>query len=488
MKPAVVFNHQPIGFLQFYRQILDLRAFFAAQGVTGGAVAVMHVANLWHSWVMNLALRSLGATTLSLENLDEVQALDGLDIGWIVTSEAEGERGRLPVEAPQVRVPLEALTSAGAEGEAPPLPEDIADGGHILLTSATTGRYKRIWLDPEREERGWLPYLQAYEHTPELFPPPGDHLTNLLSFGLWTGTGYTSPPLAWLVGHAVLIEQRGQPWRAFDYDGITHTMATPAFLRQIVNAPEGALKRQPEMQLIVAGGGLSARLAQRTRERLTDKIYTMLAATEAGAWAFTPIESDDDLRLYRIQPTRTLEVVDEDGRIVADGELGQLRVRIDDGPQGYYRDEESTSRFFRDGWFYPGDLAIRHADGRISLHGRVTDVISILGEKRPAEPFERGLIERLDVEDACVFSMAGPNGEELHVALQSPEPIPEERLTPALQAVLWGFPRAHVHFVEALPRNHMGKVQRLRLKQMLMARERGATATPLPAAPGGAAT
>src|SRR5262249_40003860 len=138
----------------------------------------------------------------------------------------------------------------------------------------------------------------------------------------------------------------------------------------------------------------------------------------------------------------------------------------------YYREPAATARFFRDGWYYPGDLAIVHPDGRVSLHGRTTDVLSVRGSKRAAEPFERALREALGVEDVCVFTMGSPEGELAHVVLQSAAPPPPATVTAALKQVLEGFPKAVVHVVEAMPRGGTGKVQRLRLKQMLMAQGR----------------
>jgi acyl-coenzyme A synthetase/AMP-(fatty) acid ligase len=73
----------------------------------------------------------------------------------------------------------------------------------------------------------------------------------------------------------------------------------------------------------------------------------------------------------------------------------------------------------------------------------------------------------------CVLSEQGADGgEELHVALETTEPIDEARLREAARTHLSGFPAAHFHFVPQLPRNHMGKVQRLLLKRRLVEQHR----------------
>jgi acyl-coenzyme A synthetase/AMP-(fatty) acid ligase len=471
-KVAVVVDNRPITYAAFNNQIAATRRYLERYNLRAGSVGVVWAHSIYHSWLLNLALRSLGLMTISVQSYGEISHFGRLDVGCVVTTEADAasplSRLGLGETAASIRAPLSIFDEDESAPLAPP-PIDRLDGGHIVLTSATTGVYKKIWLNPAKLEEGVQTGMQRIRDNAPSVTGGEDRVVNMASFGLWTGSGYGTPVAMWMMGSTVVIYQAADLWRSFDYPGITHAMLTPAFLQQILSAPEGALQPQPGAQVVVVGGAMSVSLARRARSRLTQRLASMLGSTEGGMWAVTPILSDEDLRLHRVQPGRTLEIVDEDHNPVAAGELGQLRVRIDDGPAGYYDDEAATQTFFRDGWFYPGDLAVLRPDGRLSLHGRVTDVISIMGDKYPAEPFERGLQERLEVEDVCVFSMPGSEREELHVVLQSSAPVPEAAVAEAVKAVLDGFPRAHVHVVDMMPRNHMGKVQRLKLKQALMA-------------------
>jgi len=126
-------------------------------------------------------------------------------------------------------------------------------------------------------------------------------------------------------------------------------------------------------------------------------------------------------------------------------------------------DEAATKNHFKDGYFYPGDLAIARSDGRIALQGRSTDIINVLGRKIFPGPVEDHLCESLDVSGACLFSMQNRNGEEeLYVAIETAVPISDERLRAALDGALKvrAYPRANVFYFPSLPRNPMGKVLR----------------------------
>jgi acyl-coenzyme A synthetase/AMP-(fatty) acid ligase len=472
-KAALVFNNEAIDYPAFYRRIMAVREYLLGFGLKPGSVGVAWVASIADGWVINLAMRSLGLVTLAAQSLDELGQFDRVDVSCLVLSAREAPpllAMGSPRSAPVIRVPLDLLDTAG-EGDLPAAPAESLDGGHILLTSGTTGLYKKIWLDPARlapaVERG----LQQARDGQAVGAGPGKRVVNLSNFGLWTYTGYGSPPTMWMTGSTIVAYQGPQPWRALEWPTITSTWVTPASLRAILAAPEGALSPRPQMLLYAVGGAIAPALAHAARERITPRLTNVLGATEAGVWATTAIECDDDLRLHKLTTARTVEVVDPAGAVLPAGQLGELRVKLTDGAQGrYYDDPEASGQFFRDGWFYPGDLAVLHADGRLSLHGRSTDVLAIQGDKYPAEPFERGLRERLDVEDACVFAMTSSQGDQLHVVLQTSKALAKEAVDSASAAVLYGFPKAFIHVVADMPRNHMGKVQRLKLKQMLMAR------------------
>jgi len=104
-----------------------------------------------------------------------------------------------------------------------------------------------------------------------------------------------------------------------------------------------------------------------------------------------------------------------------------------------------------------------------SYYGRVTDVLSIMGDKIPAAPYEQALQEALGLEGVCMLSEQDDDQEEqLHVVLETAEPIDEATLRQAAFAHLSRFPSARFHFLVPFPRNGMGKIERFKLKQRLI--------------------
>src|SRR5262249_30185711 len=154
--------------------------------------------------------------------------------------------------------------------------------------------------------------------------PDHEFRINILNFGLWTSGGYATPVMLWSMGGSVITHQGPQAERSFAVPGITHALVTPALLTTLLEASPSVLPRNDNLQLIVVAGALSIPLANQVKARLTNRISTSLGSTEAGGLAMTPIETADDLRWHRLDPSRIVEVVDEQHRPLPPGHLGQV--------------------------------------------------------------------------------------------------------------------------------------------------------------------
>jgi acyl-coenzyme A synthetase/AMP-(fatty) acid ligase len=107
---------------------------------------------------------------------------------------------------------------------------------------------------------------------------------------------------------------------------------------------------------------------------------------------------------------------------------------------------------FRDGYFYPGDMAVQRTDGRVRILGRAADVINVQGRKIAVGPIEQKIQQQLQAEEVCVFSGVNDAGQdELVIAIQSDQESPREKLVSLAEefnhfesvrfAVLKKFPR-----------------------------------------------
>lgn len=462
-RPALYYGGRVIGYGTFAFWVSHAREFLARQDLRAGSLAVLDIDSLVDSWVLGLALRSLGLTTIAVRALDTIDELQLHDIGCVIMS-AQSDARMPSIATPHklVRVPHHMYLGMQARG-ASSLPEMLGPpGGHILLTSGTTGVSKKVLIG-ENSFMAEMPRRYAlYGLTP-------DSVIDVFGFSMWASVGYNIPACVWTLGAAAIIHQGADMHRSLSAADVTHAFFTPAMLSDFLKAPANAFERRSALKAYVTGGPLPRALAEEAKARLTPLLHNFIGSTEVGTWAVTLIGSAEDLHLHHVHPTSEVQIVDEADRLLPVGQTGAVRVRAMDGVSSYLDDEDASRSFFRGGYFYPGDVGAYRPDGRLVLLGRVTNVLNVLGDKMQAEPVEQALQDRLGAEGVCVFSHAsGASGEELHVVIHARRRIEEAELTAAIHAELPRFPHAHVHFIGQMPRNDMGKIDRARLKQRLL--------------------
>ena len=159
------------------------------------------------------------------------------------------------------------------------------------------------------------------------------------------------------------------------------------------------------------------------------------------------------------------------GEPVPDGEPGVIEVRGPNVFQGYWQMPEKTAEELRpDGWFITGDIAVRSADGYISIVGRDKDMIISGGYNVYPKEIEL-LIDAVEgVTESAVIGVPHPDFGEAVTAIVVCDPgagdLDEKRIVEGLRHALANFklPK-RVHFVKELPRNTMGKVQKNLLRE-----------------------
>ena len=463
-KTAIIYRDQRTSYHDLVRSISATRRYLAALGLPGSGVAVLAIASLPDSCVTGLALRSLGLTTVGWPSADQIGQLGLPDIQCVVTSNTEHWPGIEAICAAAgwryISIPRAADTDIAAD--IAPDASDLADreGSHIVLTSGTTGHFKKLLIDPN------LRAIQASLRR-NIGEISSQSVVSVFNCGCWRDLGYHYPLICWEIG-ATIAFQDGNDFELLQRAGVTHAYGTPWRLQQILSSSRNAPHRDDTMRLFLTGGPLPQTMADEARARLTRQIYTRVAASEVGSLTQTLIEQPEDLRWHRILPSREVQIVDAEERVLPVGQEGVLRVRIIDGLKGYLHDDVASRAFFRDGYFYTGDLGVIRADGRLVLIGRLTDVVNALGNKFAPAPIEEAVQREFGVSGACIFSIKQADGEEaVHIAIESRQGVDLDRLGAVLGTMLTGPIPVAVHLVDQLPRNDMGKVQRNILKQML---------------------
>ena len=174
-------------------------------------------------------------------------------------------------------------------------------------------------------------------------------------------------------------------------------------------------------------------------------------------------------------PGVDVRLIDDDGRELAahDGEtMGEVIVRGPNLFSGYLNRPEATTESLRDGWFHTGDLATRDPDGYWRIVGRrATDLIKTGGYKVGAGEVEVTLLEHPRVLEAAVTGEPDPDLGERIIAWVVPDGSRDalaQELTLHVAGELAPHKRPReVRFLDALPRNALGKV----IKQQLRSRD-----------------
>ena len=472
-KTALIWNHVSVSYLSFANAILATIEFFQQQNLPAGRTAIVLVTDLLDAWLIIMALRALGLNTISVTSIPAANALKIRDVACIVITqtEAAARPGLVRMAASDAKiVVVPQLHRADLPTTLVTAPVDSGPwsgspfGGHILYTSGTTGAYKKIMMSGEHED-------QRNSARARLYSSNSNTIGHFIDFGLWSGIGFKGPPAIWHVGGCVVLNQSDDRFENFFLDGITVAHLNPPMLKDLLQTRGPLAHPIDGFELFVGGGFLPIDLAEQSIQKLTDRITVYYSATElipSPLWS--AFRTKDDLHWLMPTTERLIQIIDENGHECATDQEGELRFQLSDIDCTHYLDdEEASARIFRDGFFYPGDMAVRRQDGRIRILGRFADVVNLRGQKIAVAPIEQAIQRDLRVDEVCLFSGLNKQGyEELVVAIQSNQEIEKSKLEVVARKF---FPSERVRFTirREFPRTETGmrKIKRALLKKLL---------------------
>ncbi len=110
-----------------------------------------------------------------------------------------------------------------------------------------------------------------------------------------------------------------------------------------------------------------------------------------------------------IEDQSTVQIVDNDDKVIPSGQQGIVRVKTPHMVTAYLGDTDATKTHFRDGWFYPGDIAKWEPDGFLNVLGRSGDILNIEGQKVLLSDIDAKLSDVRGVVAASSFAFQHPN-------------------------------------------------------------------------------
>ena len=167
-------------------------------------------------------------------------------------------------------------------------------------------------------------------------------------------------------------------------------------------------------------------------------------------------------------PGFDVQVRDNEGRVVPDGQTGWLWVSGDSRAIGYWQQMEKTKQAFRGDWYVSGDLVERDSDGYFQYRGRADDLLKVGGKWLAPQEVEGCLLEHDRVREVAVIGMVDADGlTKPHAFVVAVRP--DDALAEELQAYCRARLESYKHprkviFRDTLPRTHLGKVDRAQLR------------------------
>src|SRR5215218_2283868 len=356
----------------------------------------------------------------------------------------------------------------------PELPggEDLAV---IAYTSGTTGRSKGAMLLHRNLLANAAAICEAWRWT------AGDHL--LLSLPLFHGHGLMVGAHCTLVaGASAELRRRfdaAEVYEALLEGHFTMFFGVPTMYERLLREAAGRAGRPRPLRLYVSGSApLSPRTFARFEEEFGQRILERYGMTETGMNLTTPYDGERRPgTVGRPFPGQEARVVDAKTRAPAPaGEVGEIEVR---GPHvfaGYWNQPGATAESIdEEGWFRTGDLGYIDEDGYITITGRKRDLIISGGYNVYPREVEEVLEGCPGVAEVAVVGLPDQEfGERVAAVVVPGDPgLSAEKIEDFCREELASYKKPRqVVFVDALPRNALGKVLKHRVREGLIENRR----------------
>ncbi len=247
----------------------------------------------------------------------------------------------------------------------------------------------------------------------------------------------------------------------------------PTGWKKLVAYPDAGRYDLSSLRVAATGGGVCP---AELKKQILKLFPNALILDAFGQTEMTPVTSIRvDMDEEKIRPRSVgkslveVRVVDENGRDLPQGEVGEILYRSSTVMKGYYKDEEKTREVMEDGWFRSGDLGYLDENGEIRVADRKKECINTGGEKVFPLEVEEVIARHPKVEDVCVIGVPDEEwGSRVRAVIQLKEGVqadPKEILD-FCRAEIAGYkiPRS-IMFVEELPRSPVGKMLREKVRE-----------------------
>jgi fatty-acyl-CoA synthase len=487
-KEAIVFGEQRRTYEELQGRVDALAKGLQELGVKRGDIVAILLLNCPEYLEVTFAVNKLGGIWLPLN-----YRLAGAELAYILNhseakmliSEAEFDPVIREVrrDIPEVRqficmgkkVPpgwesYDLLLEANRGAKIPHATVELDDLHRLMYTSGTTAHPKGVMITYGNLYWKNISHIMMFNITPEDKTLVVGPLYHVGSMDLpATGTLYA--------GGSLVILRRFDPipvLEAIHKERVTNTWFPPTMVNMLFQEPTFNRYDVSSIRFIIDGGEkMPLPLINRIKEKFPNAWF-------ADAYGLTETVSGDtflsrDKMIEKIgsvgKPVVQLRVriVDEEGKDVPAGSLGEIVLRGPKVFKGYWKNPEATAEAIKNGWFHTGDIGTLDAEGYLYIVDRKKDIIISGGENIASLEVERAIYELPQVLETAVVGIPHPKWQEIpiaYVVAKKGETITAEAIIEHCSKKLAKFkvPKM-VEFIDALPRNPSGKVLKRQLRE-----------------------
>ncbi len=490
------FLMSPSGTLTYsdlYERSRRTGAWLAAQGVTPGDRVALLLQNRPEFLVAFFGAQFAGAIAVPINTLlkpPEVEfILHDAQAAWLVTERAlapvaaaaiPGDgflRGALVLD-PEAPLPVRTVAWTDHEREATALGDpghrlprlDSAGEAGIIYTSGTTGKPKGVVLTHANYAWDAAAIATAAGMTAE-----DRFLCVLPLFHVNAQVVTTMAPIS--AGGSMILLEKFSPAPFLDAlgrFGATAFSAVPTIYAILNGLPDEQVRDLSRLRVCICGAApMPVEVFETFERKYRARILEGYGLSEGTcASSVNPLQGRRKVGSVGLPlPGQEMRIVDDSGRPVEPGRVGEIVVRGPNVMKGYFRNPTATAETLRDGWLHTGDLGTQDLDGYFFIVGRKKEMIIRGGENIYPREVEEALHRLPGVRECAVVGVPDPKWGEEVVAAIVPDRVgglDEAAVQAHCRKWLADYksPR-RVCFVTQLPRTATGKVQKHELVRSL---------------------
>jgi len=504
-RPYLIYGDERITYGESHTLVNSIAAWLAAQGVKPGDRVAVAMRNFPEWMLIYWACVSTGIAVVGMnawwtaeemayglsDSAPKVLFLDEERLARLnERPELAGQMKLVGVRIPNAPANITPWSEViGHGGAMPDVKVDPDSDACIFYTSGTTGFPKGAQLTQRGCVANLMNMMYAGASTalatqratgvaPPATPPvPVTLITTPLFHVTANNCGAYAATAA---GGALVLMYRwdaGEALRLIARERVTGMSGVPVMARELINHPDFATTDTSSLTALAGGG---AQVPPDLVQKIDSQVATARPGTGYGmtetCGIITSISADFFVdkpdSAGPAMPNFEVKCVDDNGKTVAPGAVGELWVKGSSVIKGYINRPEATASSITDGWLHTGDIARLDEDGFIYIVDRKKDMVLRGGENVYCAEVEGVIYRHTAVAECCVFGVPDQRlGEEVGVAvvLKSGTSLTDAELREHCAVIMakHKIPRYIWFLDEALPRNASGKFLKRELRDRL---------------------